>query len=499
MKRFLLFLSLGLMLSGCEPAAKPEVQIPEIKDLKMNVSSRSIQLTAKYTLPAAVTGCGAELEGPQGGGGTLRAEGSAEGLFTLRADGLKPDSDYRIRAFIENGRQIRYTDWTSCHTAPLPSIVVRAESGVFSATLHAEISGTGQKGFLFGESESAMESYPFADGTLHLQNLEPGHNYCFAAFVEVDGIKEVSDIQVFETKEIIADLQAVINESFCLLLSARPLFGNEVKPESAGFFLGTDPSSLKALDTQTEDKEWKARADGLAACKSYYYCACITVEGKEYRSPLMQFETGLHPFEDSVFWEYLLGNYDINQDGQLSQAEADNISFLPLFNLGIQSLSGIENLRNLNQIQMEEEALTRLDLSALPDPQIEGFVLRASNLEELILPSVTAPETKYGGHFEVHSNALRGHWEFPEYAARAIIIEAPLSSINLNRIQNDGATLMLTLSGTEMEELDLSDLSVTLTYANLCGNQNLKVVWLPYGSGNNVMIKKDPHTQINFK
>lgn len=498
MKRFLFLLSFCLVLAGCDPAAKPEVQIPEIKDLKMSVSSRSIQLTATYTLPAAVTGCGAEVEGPQGAG-VLRAEGNEDGIFTLRADGLKPDSDYRVRAFIENGRQARFTDWTNCHTPPLPAISVKAESSVFSATLQADIAGTGQKGFLFGESEATLEPYPFADGTLHLHHLNPAHRYCFAAFVEVDGTKEVSDIQYFDTKDIIADLQADLDESFCLRLSARPLYGDEVTPEAAGFFLGTNPSALEALDSQTAEGEWKAQANGLAACKTYYYCAYVTVDGREYRSPLMHFETGFLPFEDAVFWEYILGNYDTDRNGQLSQAEADKVAFLPLFNLGIHSLSGIENFRNLNEIQMEENELTRLDLSALPDPKIEGFVLRTPHLEALVLPAVKAPETKYGGHFEVRSNALRGHWEFPVYAAREVIIEAPLSSIGLDKIQNDGATLMLTLTGTEIEELDLSQLAVTLTYANLCGNEKLKVVWLPYGEGSTAMIVKDPHTQIKYK
>ena len=498
MKRFLFLLSFCLMLAGCDPAAKPEVQIPEIKDLKMSVSSRSIQLTATYTLPAAVTGCGAEVEGPQGAG-VLRAEGNEDGIFTLRADGLKPDSDYRVRAFIENGRQASFTDWTNCHPPPLPAISVKAESGVFSATLQADIAGTGQKGFLFGESDATLEPYPFADGTLHLHHLNPGHRYCFAAFVEVDGTKEVSDIQYFDTKDIIADLQADVDESFCLRLSARPLYGDDVTPEAAGFCLGTDPSALEALDSQTAEGEWKAQANGLAACKTYYYCAYVTVDGKEYRSPLMHFETGVLPFEDAVFWEYILWNYDTDRNGQLSLAEADKVDFLPLFNLGIRSLSGIENFKNLREIQMEEEKLTCLDFSSMTDIIIESLVLRTPNMKQFTLPAMPSPESVYGGHFEFHSRALCGHWEFPDYAAGQIIIEAPLSSINLDHVKNRDSEISLTLIGTEIEELDLSNLSVKLTYIILSGNEKLKTVWLPYGSGNSISIQKDAHTQIKYK
>ena len=59
--------------------------------------------------------------------------------------------------------------------------------------------------------------------------------------------------------------------------------------------------------------------------------------------------------------------------------------------------------------------------------------------------------------------------------------------------------MMLTLSGTQIEELDLTGLAVAPTYINLCGNEKLKLVWLPYGSGITCMIEKDPHTQIKYK
>lgn len=501
MKRFLFFLPFGLMLIGCAPAKTPEVQIPEINNVQMAVSSRCIQLTGSYTFPAAVTGCGAELEGPDGAG-TLRTKGSDEGVFSLRADGLKPDADYRVRVFIENERQIQYSDWKGFHTAPLPSFSLQAESGVFTATLHAEIGGTsGQKGFLFGESGQEMETYPFADGTLFLRNLKPERDYCFAAFVEMDGIREISEIQTFKTAACFSDVLASLDASRNVLLSARPMFTGEVETEASGFYLGNAPESLKALDIRTEGNEWLAEAENLPPCQDYWYCAYVTVGGKEYRSSMKQFETGVASFEDPVFWEYLLGNFDVNRDGQLSREEMDQVTFLPLFNLGIHSLAGIENFKKLEQIQMEEDALTHLDFSPIADCKINALVLRTPNLEQFILPAMKAPQTQYAGHFEVHSQALRGHWEFPDFAAGEIIIEAPLSSINLDKVRHNGVYdgMSLTLSGTEIEELDLSHLSIPLRYANFRGNEKLKVVWLPYGSGNSLMILKDPQTQIKYK
>ena len=491
------------MLVCCAPANTPVVQMPEINNIQMFVSSRCIQLEGSYTFPAAVTDCGAELEGPQGIS-TFRAKGSEDGVFTLKADGLTPDTDYRVRVFIENERQIRYTDWDGFHTVPLPSFTIKAESGVFTATLYAEIDETdGQKGFLFGEPGKEMEAYPFSDGTLSLSDLEPDHDYCFAAFVEMDGIRELSETLTFKTGACFSGISAALDASRTVRLSACPMFTGEVEMEASGFYLGTDPGSLKALGIRKEGDKWLAEAEKLPPCQDFLYCAFVTVGGREYRSSLSQFSTGAIPFEDPVFWEYLLGNYDVNRDGQLSREELDKVTFLPLFNLGIQSLAGIENLTNLKQIQMEEDAITHIDFSPIIDIKIDALVLHTPNLEQFILPAMKAPETKDAGHFELHSQALRGHWEFPDYAAGEIIIDAPLSSLNLDRVRHNGTYdnngMSLTITGTEIEELDLSHLSVVLRYANLCGNEKLKVVWLSYGSGNSLMIYKDSHTQIKYK
>jgi len=476
------------------------VQIPEIHDVQITISARSVKISATCSHPSAITSCGFEIQGTEGERYPFRTQCDETGIFSFKADGLIPDSDYRIRAFIENGYQIRYSDWTSCHTKPIPSFIIRSEAGVFSATLYAQVScEEGQKGFLFGESESMLKPYPLSDGVCQVSGLEPAHSYRFAAYVEMDGLEEKSEIQTFTTKDCFSDVTALIDEDRSVQLSAQILFADEAVPETSGFYLGTDQQSMNALSIRQEGSKWNAEAHNLSACQEYWYCAYVTLGGKEYRSPMKQFETGVAPFEDPVFWEYLLGNFDTDRNRQLSRGEMGGITFLPLFNLGIRSLSGIENFRNLREIQMEEDKLTHLDFSSIADIKIDGLVLWTPNLEQFNLPAMHSPESKHGGHIEFHSHALKGHWEFPDYAAGQVIIEAPLHSINLDRIKNKESEMSLTLSETEIEELDLSNLSVKLTYIVLSGNEKLKTVWLPYGSGNSISIQKDAHTQIKYK
>lgn len=71
-------------------------------------------------------------------------------------------------------------------------------------------------------------------------------------------------------------------------------------------------------------------------------------------------ETGI---PDKVFYEYLLQSYDTNQDGRLSKAEAYRITTIRLYNSGVKSISGIENLSNLCGIWLEGNEIS--DLSPL--------------------------------------------------------------------------------------------------------------------------------------
>lgn len=52
-------------------------------------------------------------------------------------------------------------------------------------------------------------------------------------------------------------------------------------------------------------------------------------------------------FPDQNFKSYLLSNFDLNNDGEISEEEAAAITEVKCGNLGIRSLEGIEQLENL--------------------------------------------------------------------------------------------------------------------------------------------------------
>ena len=74
-------------------------------------------------------------------------------------------------------------------------------------------------------------------------------------------------------------------------------------------------------------------------------------------------------FEDPVFKEYILGYFDVDHDGEISEKEALNIKELDCGSLEtsalFSSLRGVEEFKNLTVLYCEGNLLTSLDLSGL--------------------------------------------------------------------------------------------------------------------------------------
>lgn len=74
-------------------------------------------------------------------------------------------------------------------------------------------------------------------------------------------------------------------------------------------------------------------------------------------------------FPDPIFNKYVYDNFDLDNDGALSQEEIDWVEDIDVIDMGITDLTGIETFRNLKRLQCGSNALTALNLSGNPKLQ----------------------------------------------------------------------------------------------------------------------------------
>ena len=77
----------------------------------------------------------------------------------------------------------------------------------------------------------------------------------------------------------------------------------------------------------------------------------------------------LDNIKDSNFRQYILSNFDKDNDGAISDDEAADVTTLDIRNQGIQSLDGIEMFYNLTELNCTGNLITSLDMSGNPKLQ----------------------------------------------------------------------------------------------------------------------------------
>ena len=139
---------------------------------------------------------------------------------------------------------------------------------------------------------------------------------------------------------------------------------SDSRVERCGFTLD-DGETKVMLDGELQDLVFSATATGLEVDKTYHWEAFATAGNAIIRSQEQVFTAveGAIPIPDPVFKAYLLKDYDSNGDGEISQTEANliwRISFCTN-ELGVKSLSGIEYLPYLEEIDCPGEFLEDVD------------------------------------------------------------------------------------------------------------------------------------------
>ncbi|MBR0367261.1 MAG: hypothetical protein IJH86_02580 [Clostridia bacterium] len=195
---------------------------------------------------------------------------------------------------------------------------------------------------------------------------------------------------------------------------------------------------------------------------------------------------------DPVFWSYLIGEFDADGDGALSQAEIDSVTTITLseydeateqyVGFGVADLTGIERFRNLNYLSLENNAVTQLNVSG--NTNLINLQCDGNPLETLTLG--TLPKLSYlsCNHANLTALDMSGCTRLSALDCN----DNRLSALNVSRnteleflcsdgnqltalnVKNNGALYKLTCSNNLLTTLDISGLS-ELQHVSCRGNQ----------------------------
>ena len=102
-----------------------------------------------------------------------------------------------------------------------------------------------------------------------------------------------------------------------------------------------------------------AKNEGEARSGNVY----LKGEGLQEEITIQQETEGYVEFDDANFKAYCIENFDKNDDGEISNSEAKDVSEISCRDRGIQSLVGIEYFTNLKYLDCSSNEITKVDLS----------------------------------------------------------------------------------------------------------------------------------------
>ncbi|MDR1722687.1 MAG: hypothetical protein LBR84_01955 [Tannerella sp.] len=100
----------------------------------------------------------------------------------------------------------------------------------------------------------------------------------------------------------------------------------------------------------------------LSACLSLLLFNCTNKGGKAGSSSETQNDNEIVTIPDANFKAYLLENFDANNDGEISQAEANAVKSIDCSGKEIAAIDGIEKFTNLESLACDNNNLSELEL-----------------------------------------------------------------------------------------------------------------------------------------
>ena len=265
---------------------------------------------------------GSTLEDLQEKGRRVQSSLGSEGAFSVTLSALDYGAGYSYVACAKVYDRTFYGEVLSFTTVDIQADVNTGDAisvTEFNATLTGSLVDSSDdrfsKGIYFFYSTSAAEINTLknlgikvradylGDGAFETQisGLEPGREYYYVAYLRVYDAEFFGEIKSFTTKAITAEVSApgASDVSFhkatlCGSLDSASNYSLEAK----AWFLWTDDSSSDnwtKVSSTLANGVFDSQLTGLESGKTYYYVACISLYGYEFRSPVTAFTTRIPP------------------------------------------------------------------------------------------------------------------------------------------------------------------------------------------------------------
>ena len=164
---------------------------------------------------------------------------------------------------------------------------------------------------------------------------------------------------------------------------------------------------------------------------------------------------------DEKFKQYLLENFDSNDDGDISSEEAEAVTYMDCSNLEIESMAGLEYFVNLDTLLCTNNQLTALDLSnnvALKFVDCSGNKLTGLDMGNNTLLTELNCMNNELATLEVGNNTALAN------------LNCSGNQLDALDISQNTALTTLNVSGNQLEALDISQ-NTALVNLNVSGNQ----------------------------
>lgn len=256
-----------------------------------------------------------------------------------------------------------------------------------------------------------------------------------------------------------------------------------------GFWLsapGSDPVKVPASIVQGSiSYEWS----GLKASTEYAWWVYYTNGRDEVEVPGRSFTTDRQPY-DSNLWRFLLEAYDADGDHMLSSGETASVTEIELFDIPLESLSGLELLENLETLRLARNGLEAIDLSPLKK-LVFFFAWEEPLVKEIIMDN----RWLYYTSMVLESPFIKSldYTRCPDIG----IVSWEGDSLESIDFSLSSRMYFLNVSGSSIKEIDLSASSIFERLSSR-DNPSLNTIWLRKGTSL-TECEVDPHTQILYK